>query len=91
MSDDMLDYFNGSFGVEDEIFWEHYNNPIRYPYPDMPGAENVYPEMIFRPWSIVKPIFDAYNSARNGESPDNSELKKLAREAAAEVAMRIGE
>lgn len=89
MNGDMLEYME-IFGTSEE-FWEHYHNPIMYLYPDMTGVENVYLYMNFRPLSIVEPLFDAYNSASYGEATNKSELKKMAKEAAAEVAMRMGE
>ncbi len=66
-------------------------SPLMYPYPELSDAENVYTEIVFRPWSIVGPLFEAYNSARYGTVTDKGKLKKLAKEAAAETAMRIGE
>lgn len=89
MNSDMLEFME-TFGTGEEL-GEHYRNPIMYLYPDMKGVENVYLEMNFRPWSIVEPLFVAYNSARYGQVTDKSEMKKLAKEAAAEVRMRLME
>lgn len=61
-------------------------------YPRLESLENVYAEWRCRPIDIIGPIFDARNVIRNQkEGMSSSELKKLARETAAEVAMRIGE
>lgn len=61
-------------------------------YPAFDPNETYFIEWRCRPAEIVHPIFDARNAilSKNGEL-SNSELKKLARETAAEVAMRIGE
>lgn len=61
-------------------------------YPRLESTENCYAEWRCRPAEIINPIFDARNFIeRQEEGLSNSELKKLARETAAEVAMRIGE
>ena len=61
-------------------------------YPTLESAENCYAEWRCRPIELISPIFNARNEilGKNGEM-SASELKKLAKDAAAEVAMRIGE
>lgn len=59
-------------------------------YPDMDSFEEYYVEWNFDPWAVVEPIGNAYNSVYNTDGK-SSTLKKIAREAAAEVAMRMGE
>ena len=56
------------------------------------STENCYAEWRCRPLDLIGPIFDARNTINmeKGKMSSN-EFKKLAREAAAEVAMRIGE
>lgn len=61
-------------------------------YPRLESTENCYAEWRCRPTEIINPIFKARNTIHNQkEGLSKSELKKLARETAAEVAMRIGE
>ena len=94
-SDDMMEHLEATGSLEwlssFDGFWEKYYDPINYHYPDMESTENVYLEMDFRPWSIVEPLFDAYNAARYGKVTDKSEMKKLAKEAAAQTRMRLME
>lgn len=61
-------------------------------YPTLESTEKCYVEWRCRPLDIIAPIFEARNAVlgKNG-GLSNSELKKMAKEAAAEVAMRIGE
>ena len=61
-------------------------------YPKLESAEGCYAEWRCRPVEIISPIFDARNDVKgkNGEM-SRADLKKLAHEAAAEVAMRMGE
>lgn len=61
-------------------------------YPTLESEENCYAEWRCRPIELINPIFNARNEilGKNGEM-SASELKKLAKETAAEVAMRIGE
>ncbi len=59
-------------------------------YPDIDSCEEYYIEWKFEPWEIIKPITEAYKTVNNTDGK-SSTLKKLAREAAAEVAMRMGE
>ena len=61
-------------------------------YPTLESEENCYAEWRCRPIELINTIFNARNAilGQNGEM-SASELKKLAKETAAEVAMRIGE
>ena len=61
-------------------------------YPKLESAEGCFAEWRCRPVEIIAPIFDARNDVKgkNGEM-SRADLKKLAHEAAAEVAMRMGE
>ncbi len=61
-------------------------------YPRLESTENCYIEWRCKPIEIINPIFDARNKIHTQrEKLDKSDLKKLAKETAAEVAMRIGE
>ena len=61
-------------------------------YPKLESEENCYAEWRCRPVELITPIFNARNEilGQNG-GMSASELKKLAKEAASEVSMRIGE
>lgn len=61
-------------------------------YPDIGDADlsNTYLTWKFMSVEVRKPIIDAYLAALESDGKDST-LKKLAKEAAAEVAMRIGE
>lgn len=61
-------------------------------YPKLESTENCYAEWRCRPVDIILPIFEARNAvlAQNGNM-GNKELKKLAKETAAQVRMRIEE
>ena len=59
-------------------------------YPQIDSIEEYYLEWNFKPWAAIEPISEVFNSVNNTDGK-SSTLKKLAREAAAEVAMRIGE
>ncbi len=65
-------------------------SPLMFPYPELADTENLYLEINFRPWSVVEPIFTAFNKAK-GADISKSELKKLAKEAASEATMRLEE
>ena len=81
-----------------EFLFDVYNGDIKgvVPesdlYPELEPDENCYVEWRCRPIEYVTPIFTARNEilGKNGEM-SASELKRLAKETAAEVAMRIGE
>ena len=81
-----------------EFLFDVYNGDIKgvVPesdlYPVLEPDENCYVEWRCRPIEYVTPIFNARNEilGKNGEM-SASELKRLAKETAAEVAMRIGE
>ncbi len=61
-------------------------------YPKLESTENCHAEWRCMPAEIINPIYDARNTIHNQkEKLSNSELKKLAKETAAEVAMRMGE
>ncbi len=61
-------------------------------YIRLESTENCYIEWRCKPIEIINPIFDARNKIHNQRDKlDKSDLKKLARETAAEVAMRMGE
>ncbi len=61
------------------------------PYPQLESTENCYAEWRCRPIEILRPIFDARNKVKESGGMSAKELKELARETAAEVAMRMGE
>ncbi len=81
-----------------EFLFDVYNGDIKgvVPesdlYPELEPDENCYVEWRCRPIEYISPIFNARNEilGQNGEM-SASELKRLAKETAAEVAMRIGE
>lgn len=79
----LFDVFNGDIkGIVPESDY----------YPRLESTENCYAEWRCRPTEIINPIFKARNTIRNQkEDLSKSELKKLAKETAAEVAMRMGE
>lgn len=52
--------------------------PLIYPYPEAESAEGVYCETVFRPWSVVEPLFGAYNAAANGEVEKEGDEKARA-------------
>lgn len=61
-------------------------------YPRLESTENCYVEWRCRPIDIIQPIMDARIAIQNQNADlSNSELKKLAKEAAAEVRMRMME
>lgn len=61
-------------------------------YPNLESTENCYAEWRCRPLDIIDPIFDARNTILNQKGGlSNSELKKLAKETAAKVRMRMME
>lgn len=77
----IFDAFNGNVeGVVDKI----------YQYPSIDSCDEYYVEWNFDPWAVVEPIGNAYDATIKSDGK-SSTLKKIAREAAAEVAMRIGE
>lgn len=61
-------------------------------YPILESTQNCYVEWRCRPIDIISPIMETRNTILNQNGDlSNSDLKKMAKEAAAEVAMRIGE
>lgn len=61
-------------------------------YPRLESTENCYVEWRCKPTDIINPIYDARNKIHNQRDElTKSDLKKLAKETAAKVAMRIGE
>lgn len=66
--------------------------PEEEQYPKLESSEGRFAEWRCRPIEIIFPIFEARNKVLSGGGElSSTELKKLAREAAAEVAMRMGE
>ena len=59
-------------------------------YPELESGKNCYAEWRCRPLELIGPIMQARNKAM-AEDLSRSELRALAREAAAETAMRMGE
>lgn len=61
-------------------------------YQRLESIENCYVEWRCKPIDIILPIFDARNAIHaQRDTLSKSDLKKMARETAAEVAMRMGE
>ena len=61
-------------------------------YPTLESTENCYADWRCRPLDIINPIFDARNAIQSPNADfSNSELKKLAKETAAKVRMRMME
>ena len=67
-------------------------DPFSGPYPDVGDADlsNTYLTWKFMSVEVRHPIVEAYNAAMKSDGKDST-LKKIAEEAAAEVAMYIGE
>ena len=81
-----------------EYLFDAYNGdvpgivPENYIYPNLESTENCYADWRCRPLDLISPIKDARNKINAQRADiDKNELKKLAKEAAAEVAMRIEE
>ncbi len=81
-----------------EFVFDAYNGdapgvvPENEQYPHLETAEGCYAEWRCRPLEIIMPIMDARSKINNSDNGlSGGELKKMAREAAAEVAMRMGE
>lgn len=64
--------------------------PKEAQYPELESTEGYYQEWKFDSMKYVKPLFEAYNKVLQTDGK-SSTLKQLAKEAAGEVAMRIGE
>lgn len=79
----LFDAYNGDIPdivLEDEL------------YPTLESTENIYVSWRCRPLDIIDPIMGARNAIQyRTEDISDSELKKMAKEAAAEVAMRMAE
>ena len=81
-----------------EYIFDCYNSdipgiiPENHLYPQLESTENCYAEWRCRPLDIIQPIFDARKTILNRNSDlSKSDLKKLAKEAAAKVRMMMME
>ena len=61
-------------------------------YPELESLENCYVQGKCRPLELIGPVLNARNQIiAQGDSLSSGDIKKLARETAAQVAMMIGE
>ena len=79
----VLDVFSGKIpGVVSEELY----------YPELESLENCYVQWKCRPLELIGPVLNARNQIiAQGDSLSSGDIKKLARETAAQVAMMIGE